>query len=118
MDKVLNLDILLREHSETAIFENGARRIMRYKASPDHLYSDLKDEAAILSMATGKYYGINAVGVTIWKAISMPATIEEIEEAVMSEYEVDRQTCGKEIRAFLTRMADEQLIEVLDDESH
>jgi hypothetical protein len=100
----------------TSDFENKACSSVRFHAIREHLYSDLKDEAVILSVATGKYYGINAVGVTIWKAIQDPSTIEEIEAAVMREYDVERETCSGEIRSFLMKMANEKLIEETLDE--
>ena len=89
----------------------------RVRAVKEHLYSDLKDEAVILNMENGKYYGLNAVGVSIWKAIQQPATIEQIESAVMQEYDVDHETCHNEVVLFIRKMAAEKLIEIVDEKS-
>ena len=86
-----------------------------YRLNPEHLFSELQDEAAILNLATGKYYGINPVGVTIWKAMEKEqASTEVLEAAVLSEYNVDPGTCRVEVGAFLDRMVAEKLIEVVD----
>lgn len=77
----------------------------------------MQDEAVVLSMATGKYYGLNPVGVSIWKSIQAPAALDEIESVVMSEYEIDQETCHREVLTFLKQMADEKLIEILDEKT-
>ena len=87
----------------------------RYRPIKQHLYSDLKGEAVILNMENGKYYGLNGVGVSIWKALGNAASRGEIESAILAEYEVDAETCRAEIEAFLSRMLNESLIEEIDD---
>lgn len=84
----------------------------RYCAIKEHLYSELNGEAVILSLTTGKYYGLNAVGVSVWTAIQEPTTFQDIQSVVMEQYDVDRETCNREVSAFLQRMAEEGLIEV------
>lgn len=96
-------------------FGNEATGKRRYKVVDEHLYSDLKDEAVILNLANGRYYGLNAVGVSIWKALLEPATIGEIESTIMLEYDVDQETCSREVSAFLDKMAEEKLIDIIDD---
>ena len=83
-----------------------------YTAIEEHLYSELGDEAVILNLANGKYYGINPVGVTIWKTIRTPASLSDIEEAIIREFEVDLETCREEALRFLEKMVEEQLVKV------
>lgn len=89
----------------------------RFQAIKEHLFSELRDEAVILSLENGIYYGLNAVGVSIWKAIQAPATIQDIETAVMQEYDVTHETLHEEVLSFLKKMADEKLIEIVHEES-
>jgi Coenzyme PQQ synthesis protein D (PqqD) len=103
------------EIMDSPTFGNEATGKRRYKAIDEHLYSDLKDEAVILNLANGRYYGLNAVGVSIWKALLEPATLGEIEIGIMREFAVDQETCGREVTAFLDKMAEEELIEIIDD---
>ena len=84
-----------------------------YRLNPEHLFSDLKDEAAVLSLTTGKYYGLNPVGVAIWHALEQNATLAELEGAVRREYAVDAETCRREVAAFIESLRAEQLIEVM-----
>ena len=89
----------------------------RFVAIKEHLYSDLNGEAVILSMKNGKYYGLNQVGKSIWNAIKDPTNLEEIQSCVMLEYEVDEDTCHREVLSFLQKMFGEGLIEVLDEKT-
>lgn len=89
----------------------------RFVAIKDHLYTDLKEEGVILSLKNGKYYGVNGVGACIWTAIQTPVTFEEIQSAVMQEYDVDQKVCYEEVLSFLQKMEEEELVEVLDEKA-
>ena len=93
--------------------QNGSQRY--FIAIKEHLFSSLNDEAVILSLKNGKYYGLNAVGGSIWGAIQQSRTLEQIETIIMSEYDVDPATCRAEIKTFLETMLAEELIETVDD---
>lgn len=94
---------------------NETNTIRRYKAVDEHLYSDLKDEAVILNLTNGRYYGLNSVGVVIWKSLREAATIADIEAAVMKEFDIDPATCRRESTDFLEKMVEEHLIEISDE---
>lgn len=89
----------------------------RIVAIKEHLYSDLNGEAVILSMKNGKYYGLNEVGRTIWNALKTPSYLMDIQACVMREYEVDENTCCREVLSFLRKMHQEGLIEILDEKA-
>ena len=88
---------------------------VRFSAIEEHLYSDLSGEAVILSLQNGKYYGLNPVGVTIWKLLQTPSTIADIQRTVLSEYDVEPEIAAKEIATFLDMMVEEKLIKVLNE---
>lgn len=89
----------------------------RFVADKEHLYSELNGEAVILSMNNGKYYGINAVGAVIWAIIQNPVTFQDIQTKLMSEYDVDEATCRQEVLSFLEKMAEDDLLKVLNEKS-
>jgi Coenzyme PQQ synthesis protein D (PqqD) len=81
-------------------------------ASADQVSSDLAGESVILSLKNGTYYGLNAVGNSIWMLIQDPTTIDKIYEAILQEYEVDSQTCEADVQALLADLLSAQLIEI------
>lgn len=87
----------------------------RIKAVEEHLFSDLEGEAVLLNLKNGKYYGLNAVGVAVWERLQRPATLAEIEAGMLDEFDVAPEVCRREVLAFLTRMLDEELLELVDE---
>jgi hypothetical protein len=106
----VNYDMKTLTHNST---QNGSPR--HFVAIKEHLFSNLNDEAVILSLKNGKYYGLNGVGGSIWAAIQESRTLGEIESIIMSEYEVDPETCRREVKTFLETMLAEELIETVDE---
>lgn len=101
------------EISLTASSRKSSPSTARYKVISEHLCCDLNGEAVILSLKNGKYYGLNSVGSRIWELIQTPMSADEIESALLSEYEVDRDECRREVSEFLKEMKAQELIEVV-----
>lgn len=80
-------------------------------AVPDQVSTNLEDEAVILHLKDGVYYGLNPVGARIWQLIQEPRTIKEIIETILEEYEVDPRRCEQDLLNLLRELAARQLIE-------
>ena len=72
------------------------------------------DEVVVLDLNSGTYYGLDDLGARIWTLIEQPASLATLREAIMSEYEVDAETCERDILAFLKQMQVAGLVEVGD----
>lgn len=81
-----------------------------FVASPDHLSCDLAGEAVILDLATGIYYGLNAVGARVWELLQQPRTLEEVRSVLESEYEVDPARCGRDLEELIDDLVRRRLI--------
>ncbi len=85
---------------------------------PDQVSSDLAGESIILNLKSGTYYGLNEVGSSIWKLIQEPKAVSDICESILDEYEVDAQTCEKEVQSLINDLLDAQLVEIRDAVGH
>ena len=81
-------------------------------ASPQQVSADLAGEAAILDLKSGVYYGLNTVGAFVWSLIHEPKQVSEIWEAVLLEFEVERECCKRDVLVLLQKLAANNLIEV------
>ena len=72
------------------------------------------DEAVVLDLNSGTYYGLDDLGARIWTLIEQPVSLATLREAIMSEYEVDAETCERDLVAFLSKMQVAGLIDVGD----
>jgi hypothetical protein len=89
----------------------------RFVISPDQVSCDLGGEAAILNLKTAIYYGLDPVGARVWDLLRTPRTLAEIRDAIVAEYEVDSETCERDLRDLLEKLAAERLIEILAEPS-
>jgi hypothetical protein len=81
----------------------------------DHVTSaEVEDESIILDLEEGIYYGLNPTGARIWKEIQQPSTIREITSVVISDYNVDKEQCIKDVKSLVHELKKNNLIEVED----
>lgn len=76
------------------------------------LASDLEDELVMLNLESSHYYGLEAVGKFIWEQIRTPLTVAELVETLLAQFDVERETCEREVIAFLEELEQEGLIQV------
>lgn len=83
----------------------------KWKADSNVLSSKIDDEVVLMSIDSGFYYTLDSVGTAVWYLLSkQPQTIEELISQLMEEYEVDKETCMKDVQEFLEEMASKKLI--------
>lgn len=70
------------------------------------------NESVMLDVDAGRYYGVQDVAKAIWDAIATPVAIDDLIAGLISRYEVDEETCRREVAAFLESLSDEGLIDV------
>ncbi len=84
------------------------------KASNDQVSCELDEEAAILDMKTGVYYGLDPVGARIWELIQAPQQVSSIVSHLLDEYDVDADQCTQDVIMLLSRLQELELIEVCE----
>ena len=80
--------------------------------SEDLLEAPLDESLALMSIDSGKYYGLNPIGRDIWEKIAKPSTFEEIINYLQNRFEIDQKTCEEETLSFLLELANRQMIEL------
>lgn len=73
---------------------------------------DLGDERVLLNVATGVYYGLDPVGSRVWELLEEPRTVASLARTLREEYEVDEETCERDVVSLLERLLAEGLVEV------
>ena len=62
-------------------------------------------------MSFGGIMTLNAVGAFVWKKLENGATKEELVDALLAEYEVDRQTASADIDRYIAKLREKNIIE-------
>ena len=84
----------------------------RIVASKDQVSCDLAGEAAILNLKNSVYYGLDPVGARVWNLIQEPKTLAEIRDTLLGIYDVDSLKLESDLRALLTELAEQGLIDI------
>ncbi|MBC8145384.1 MAG: PqqD family protein [bacterium] len=76
------------------------------------VFSDLGNEVAILSLRSGRYFGLNPVGAYVWNLIQEKHTIADICSKVANVYDVSIDRCQIDMHNLLSELLAEDLIVV------
>ena len=63
---------------------------------------ELADEAVLLDLETGTYYGLNATGRRVWELLATGLTLAATLAAMESELEVSRATLEADVETLLS----------------
>ena len=77
--------------------------------------ADMDGETALMSVENGAYYGMDAIGSRIWALIEKPRTVSELCDALLQEFDVEREECERDVLAFLNKLAENKLLKVTND---
>jgi hypothetical protein len=81
-------------------------------ASSKQISCDLADEAVVLNLEEGVYYGLNAVASRIWVLVQQPRTILELRESLLSEFEIEESICTRDLIDLLGQLQRWGLVEL------
>lgn len=83
----------------------------KWKVTPEILSSKIDEEIVLLSIELGFFSSLDPVGSTIWEILSKrPSAVEELSCQLMEEYEVDKETCMRDVQEFIEDMVSKKLI--------
>jgi hypothetical protein len=68
------------------------------------------EQAVMLSVNAGSYYGLNGVAVRIWELLERPATVAELCARLREEFEVNPQACETEVLKFASELIDNGIV--------
>ena len=85
------------------------------KASDQQISTTRNGETAILNLRTGTYYGLDLVGVTVWELLAQQRRVSEMRDRLLEIYDVDATRCSNDLIALLSELAEQGLIEVIDE---
>lgn len=83
----------------------------RYRIVPDALSASLSDGAVLLHLYTKRYFSLNQTGSRIWSLLEQQSTDDEIVDALVQEYDVERPEAMRAVSQLLDDLVAERLIE-------
>ncbi len=65
---------------------------------------EVDGETVLLNLDTGIYFGLDAVGTEIWRALQLSGSLHDALAAVEGEYDVDRTVLSSDLLQLVSRM--------------
>lgn len=72
--------------------------------SPSALWTELDGQFMLMNIENGSYYEMTGIGGVIWQMLETPKSEAELVEAILGRYEVERDQCSRDVRAFLDKL--------------
>jgi hypothetical protein len=83
-----------------------------YERAVDLLEAELGDEIVGLDVDGGNCFGFNPVAASIWRLLDQPRSLSALKSALVEEYEVDEEQCGRELEELLDDLIERRLVRV------
>lgn len=85
--------------------------LKRFTVSEDVVARNVGGEMVLLDLATGLYFGLNAVGSCVWDRLNESAAcLDELADRIEAEFDAPREVIEQDLTALLGNLAERQLI--------
>jgi hypothetical protein len=78
----------------------------------DVLFRDLDGEAVLLSLVSGKYYGLDETGTRMWNLLAEHGRVDAAYRALLEEYEVSEDQLRHDLLGLVDELASHELLDV------
>jgi len=77
--------------------------------APDVMFRHLNDEAVLLDLKSGTYFGLNDVGARAWQLILEHGRLSRVLEVLLQEYDGERAGVERDLMELATQLVARQL---------
>jgi hypothetical protein len=86
-------------------------RIVR---SQEPLTALVDGETVMFSADQGRYFGLDELGTRVWELLEEPRSISDVCSVLCEEYEVEADTCVRDVGTLVERLRAERLVRDVD----
>jgi len=87
----------------------------RVTVPEDVFFRDLGEEAVIMELATGRYFGFDEVGTQMWRQLRDHGQVGVAYRVLLQEFQVSPDELRKDLFEFVDRLADNSLLVLHED---
>lgn len=91
---------------------------MTYSISEEVLYQEVNGEVVLLSMTTGKYYGLNEVATRLWHLFGENGNFDDAVRVLLEEYDVSEDQLRADLSETVDRLVADGLLISSDDKAN
>lgn len=79
------------------------------------LSTELQDEGVLLNLETGEYFGLDRVGMDMWKILNTGGTLEAAHAMLLEQYDVAEDVLVRDLDELVAKLAERKLVVVTDE---
>jgi hypothetical protein len=76
------------------------------------LTAGVSRETVMMSVETGRYYGLDDIGSKIWQGLEAPRRFGQLVDQLVADYDADRATIADDVRKLIVEMAAHDLVKL------
>lgn len=77
----------------------------------DVIFRNLEGEAIILNLATGIYFGLDAVGTRMWTVLAESSSVRRVVDVIGGEYDVEPRIAEQDVLDLVNQLVEKGLIQ-------
>ena len=77
--------------------------------APDVMFRQLNDEAVLLDLKSGTYFGLNDVGARTWQLILEQGRLSRVLDALLDEYAGEREVVERDLMELAAQLVARKL---------
>ena len=85
---------------------------MKIKIPDDVMFRILGDEAVILNVASGVYFGLDTIGTRMWQLMSEHGSTDKVVETLLEEYEVEETQLRRDLDKLIEQLSEKGLVKI------
>ena len=78
------------------------------------LSTELDAEGVLLNLETGEYFGLDEVGLVMWKLLQENGDVEAARARLLDQFDVTEDVLTRDLSEFIGKLADRKLVVVSD----
>jgi hypothetical protein len=78
----------------------------------DVVFRQLDEEAVLLNLKSGTYFGLNDVGARVWQLIAEQRTLSRVLDALVEEYDAEPHVLERDLLELSRQLCAKGLVEV------
>lgn len=82
--------------------------------NPETIATEIDGEVVLMSLVTGRTFGLDKRGSRIWALIEQPRSLEQVVEELLLIYDVTPDQCEADVVEFARKLVEAQLAAVTE----
>lgn len=82
--------------------------------NPEAIATEIDGEVVLMSLITGRTFGLDKRGSRIWGLIEQPRSVADLVSALLQIFDTSAERCEADLKIFLGKLSEAQLVNLVE----